>query len=183
MWHTAKYDLKGDPKSVDELHAKWIENWKRSLDCPDAGRVLFYAVMANRVGETLFEAGDAAGAERYWTMAAHPPAHIPDQPGARANALARLSDLRVQQGRSVEAYALACEAVAAQSCDMARLARARAALALAETRQQDGARTNSEAPPVAELFAEARRDLAGIPPASPQSADAKKLLDHRLLRP
>lgn len=175
-WHVTKNDPAGDPTQAAEFHRQWIEHWSVSVACPDADRALFYAVMANRVGEELSAAGQAAAAERYWELAAHPPPQLPDQPDYRAKALANLAALRLQQDRPGEALALADEAVKARDRDTTRLVRARALLAWAEEAQRQGIT------PVVERQS-ARRDLESIAPNSKVYAEAQKLLEHRLLKP
>jgi len=181
-WHVITREPGGDQQQAEECHRRWIEHWRKSLACPDAGRALFYSVMANRVGEELNAAGRPAEAERYWLMAAGPPPQLPDQPDFRAKALANLSALRLQQGQAEAAFSLATQAVQACDRDTTRLARARATLAWAEEQRRGAEAIKCET--VMRRLAElARLDLQSIATSSPVYAEAQKLLEHPLLKP
>jgi hypothetical protein len=96
-WHMMKNDARADAKQTAEAHARWVEHWRKSVECPDADRALFYSMMANRVGEELQKAGDAAQAKRYFTMAANPPPQLPAQAHFRERARASLEALGKQR--------------------------------------------------------------------------------------
>lgn len=173
-WHMASRSKDANAQKIaDEFHKKWIEHWRLSVLAPDADRNLFYCVMANRVAEEEFAAGHKAEAEHFWSLGAYPPPNRPDEPDPRAKCLAKLSALRLAEGKIPEAYTKAQEAVAASPRDTSLLARANASLAVAKEKRAAG-----DEKLASELVDSARRDLQAITTASKLYADARKALEN-----
>jgi hypothetical protein len=173
-WHMASKNPNADAqKMAADFHHKWIEHWRLSVLAPDADRNLFYCVMANRVAEEEFAAGHTAEAEHFWLLGAYPPPDRPDEPEPRAKCLAKLSALRLAEGKIPEAYMKAHEAVAASPRDTSLLARANASLAVANQKRAAG-----DEKIALDLIGSARRDLQAITTASKLYADARKALEN-----
>jgi len=175
-WHMVSKRGGSHPKNEEQaslFHKKWIEHWRLSIEAPDADRNLFYSMMCNRVAEEELAIGHEREAEHFWSLGAYPPANRPDEPDARSKCLARLSGLRLAEGKIDEATTKANEAIAANPRDSSLLARANASLALAKQKRSAG-----DEDAALRLIDSARRDLQAITQVSKFYADARKLLDN-----
>jgi hypothetical protein len=171
LLEAAEHLEKRDPAKSRQYSRDAIADWKAAVDsCPDVQRFTTIAVMARFVGNEYNRNGDAAAAERYWLIAADSPM---GQADARAQAANALAALYLTQGSPDRAYQRAGLAVLLSDEPVHRLARAKAALALARRTQGAAARA---------LPQQAREDLHAIPPQSPLHARAKELLNDPLLQ-
>ena len=175
-WHMVSDRGGTHPRNEEQaslFHRKWIEHWRLSIEAPDSDRNLVYSMMCNRVAEEEMAIGHAQEAEHFWTLGAYPPPNRPEEPDARSKCLAKLSGLRLADGKIDEAFTKANEAIAANPRDTALLARANASLALAKQKRSAGDEDRS-----LRLIDSARRDLQAITQVSKVYADARKLLDN-----
>ncbi|HYG73388.1 MAG TPA: hypothetical protein VEK08_00040 [Planctomycetota bacterium] len=163
-----KAQAAGDTKNAVLFQRAWIEQWQKGVDeCPDRFRYSAYIEMALNVAGDRLRNKKLDYAKRYFELAAHPPASVPDIGDARAEALSWLAWIAFERGNTVEAYEKAQQAVRVSGgVAGGRLMRARAAMKLAEEKRENRK----------ELLREAADDLRSIKPESELYNDAQALL-------
>ncbi|MFH0938028.1 MAG: hypothetical protein V1899_01905 [Planctomycetota bacterium] len=155
---------------IEQYRSEWREQWRISVDeCPDTKRFAIYSIMAMTVGEDCNVRRDLVGAERYWTLAAE---FSGGQQDGRSLAMGYLSSLRMTQNRPEEAYRYANEGLALVPDNTLRLARAKAALALAKNEQQVGDKAAGD-----QWVNMAREDLNSMLNDARVSEQARRLLN------